>query len=225
MILAELQPEERPREKLLQHGAAALSDAELLAIFLRVGIVGKNAVELAEELILHFGSLWKLFHADEQALCQIKGMGQAKFVQLQAVLEMARRALSEEITQRPIFSSANSTRDYLRLLLAQRQEEVVFGLFLDTQHRLLMAEELNVGTLSHSSIYPREIAKRALQYNAAALILAHNHPSGSNQPSQADIQVTQQLHAALALFEVRLLDHLIVARGGITSLAELGYLF
>jgi DNA repair protein RadC len=215
---------ERPREKLLQKGAAALSDAELLAIFLRTGVTGKSAVDLARELLIRFGNLTQMFAASEADFCAIHGMGQAKFVQLQAVLEMSRRALSEEMQRGDALSSPRAVRDYLQLLLVSRPQEVFVVLFLDTQHRVIATEELFHGTLSQTSVYPREVVKRALAHNAAAVILAHNHPSGVAEPSQADQHLTQALKQALALVDVRVLDHFIVAGGRMHSFAETGLL-
>ncbi len=213
---------ERPREKLLQRGAAALSDAELLAIFLRTGVTGKSAVDLARELLAKFGSLTQLFAASEAAFCEVHGMGQAKYVQLQAVQEMARRALKEEIERGDALNSPRAVRDYLQLLLAGRHQEVFFVLFLDTQHRVIAAEELFHGTLGQTSVYPREVVKRALAHNAAAVILAHNHPSGVAEPSQADRHLTDALKQALSLVDVRVLDHFVVAGGQTLSFAEKG---
>ena len=213
---------ERPREKLLQKGAAALSDAELLAIFLRTGVTGKSAVDLARELITRFGNLTQMFAASEQEFCDIHGMGQAKFVQLQAVLEMSRRALQEELQRGDALNSPRAVRDYLQLLLGGRQQEVFLVLFLDTQHRVIASEELFHGTLSQTSVYPREVVKRALTHNAAAVILAHNHPSGVAEPSQSDQLLTSALKQALGLVDVRVLDHFVVAMGRTPSLAEQG---
>ena len=213
---------ERPREKLLQRGAASLSDAELLAIFLRTGVVGKSAVDLARELIARFGTLTQLFAASERDFCALHGMGQAKYVQLQAVLEMARRALHEEMKTGDALTSPRAVRDYLKLLLRGRMQEVFMALFLDAQHRVIASEELFTGTLTQTSVYPREVVKRALHHNAAALILAHNHPSGVAEPSHADQALTDALKQALALVEVRVLDHFIVAGEGCLSFAERG---
>jgi len=213
---------ERPREKLLARGAAALSDAELLAIFLRTGMVGKSAVDLARELLTRFGSLTRLVAASESDFCETKGMGQAKFVQLQAVLEMSRRALQEEMQRGDALNSPRAVRDYLQLLLAGRQQEVFLVLFLDTQHRVIASEELFHGTLSQTSVYPREVVKRALAHNAAAVILAHNHPSGVAEPSQSDQLLTDALKQALSLVDVRVLDHFVVAVGQVLSFAEKG---
>lgn len=215
---------ERPREKLLARGAAALSDAELLAIFLRTGVVGKSAVDLARESLQRFGSLTGLFAATEGEFCGLHGMGQAKFVQLQAVLEMTRRALAEELVSGDALNSPQAVRDYLRLLLGGREQEVFMVLFLDAQHRVIAAEELFRGTLTQTSVYPREVVKRALHHNAAATILAHNHPSGVSEPSQSDRMLTDALKQALALVEVRVLDHFIVAGRAGLSFAERGLL-
>jgi DNA repair protein RadC len=213
---------ERPREKMLERGAAALSDAELVAIFLRTGVVGKSAVDLARELVTRFGSLTRLFGASEKEFCAVHGMGQAKYVQLQAVLEMARRALREEMKSSGALTSPRAVRDYLQLLLRGRMQEVFMALFLDAQHRVIASEELFAGTLTQASVYPREVVKRALHHNAAALILAHNHPSGVAEPSHADQALTDALKQALALVEVRVLDHFIVAGEGCLSFAERG---
>ena len=213
---------ERPREKLLQRGAAALSDAELLAIFLRTGVTGKSAVDLARELLQRFGSLTGLFAAGEREFCDVRGMGQAKYVQAQAVLEMARRALRERMAAGNALNSPQAVRDYLRLLLGGRPHEVFMAIFLDAQHRVLEAEELFSGTLTQTSVYPREVVKRALHHNAAALIFAHNHPSGVAEPSQADQALTDALKQSLSLVDVRVLDHFIVAGGGCLSFAERG---
>ena len=215
---------ERPREKLLARGAAALSDAELLAIFLRTGVTGKSAVDLARELLNQFGNLTQLFATSEADFCAVHGMGQAKYVQLQAVLEMSRRALQEQLQRGDALNSPRAVRDYLQLLLASRSQEVFVVLFLDTQHRVLATEELFHGTLGQTSVYPREVVKRALAHNAAAVILAHNHPSGVAEPSQSDQLLTDALKQALALVDVRVLDHFVVALGKTLSFAEKGLL-
>ncbi|MBI1174815.1 MAG: DNA repair protein RadC [Sideroxydans sp.] len=215
---------ERPREKLIARGASALSDAELLAIFLRTGVTGKSAVDLARELLQRFGSLTNLFAAREKDFCAIHGMGQAKYVQLQAVLEMARRALREEMESGDALNSPGAVRDYLQLLLRGRQQEVFMAIFLDAQHRVMVAEELFSGTLTQTSVYPREVVKRALYHNAAAVIFAHNHPSGVAEPSQSDQVLTDALKQALSLVDVRVLDHFIVAGPGCLSFAERGLL-
>ena len=213
---------ERPREKLLQKGAHALSDAELLAIFLRTGVTGKSAVDLARELVSTFGNLTALFAASEKEFCSIHGLGQAKYVQLQAVLEMARRALHEEMKTSDALNSPQAVRDYLQLLLRGREQEVFMVIFLDSQHRVMASEEMFHGTLTQTSVYPREVVKRALHHNAAAVILAHNHPSGVAEPSQSDRLLTDALKQALALVDVRVLDHFIVAGAGCLSFAERG---
>ena len=213
---------ERPREKLVARGASALSDAELLAIFLRTGVTGKSAVDLARELLRHFGSLTKLFAAAEKDFCAFNGMGQAKYVQLQAVVEMARRALREAMEAGDALNSPGAVRNYLQLLLRGRSQEVFMAIFLDAQHRVIAAEELFSGTLTQTSVYPREVVKRALHHNAAAVILAHNHPSGVAEPSQSDQALTDALKQSLALVDVRVLDHFIVAAGGCLSFAERG---
>ena len=213
---------ERPREKLTQRGAAALSDAELLAIFLRTGVTGKSAVDLARDLLDKFGWLTAMFAASQQAFCDIHGMGPAKYVQLQAVLEMARRALKEEIQAGNALTSPRAVREYLQLLLRGKPHEVFMAIFLDAQHRVIAAEELFQGTLTQASVYPREVVKRALHHNAAAVILAHNHPSGVAEASQADRQLTDALKQALSLVDVRTLDHFIVADAACLSFAERG---
>ncbi|WP_148715598.1 RadC family protein [Chitinolyticbacter meiyuanensis] len=215
---------ERPREKLLQHGAAALSDAELLALFLRVGLPGVSAVDLARQLLNRFGSLNGLFAASRNAFAAVPGMGDAKYAQLQAVQEMARRALGETLRQSDALTSPEAVRDYLRLWLRGRDVEVFAALFLDNGHRVLAAEEMARGTLQEARVYPREIARRALAWNAAAVIVAHNHPSGCAEPSQADELLTRQLRHALDLLEIRLLDHFLVAGHQVVSFAERGLL-
>jgi DNA repair protein RadC len=215
---------ERPREKLITRGAPSLSDAELLAIFLRTGVVGKSAVDLARELLTQFGSLTQLFAASEADFCAVHGMGQAKYVQLQAIREMSLRGLKEELQRGDALNSPRAVRDYLQLLLGGRQQEVFLVLFLDTLHRVIASEELFQGTLSQTSVYPREVVKRALAHNAAAVILAHNHPSGVAEPSQADQLLTSALKQALAMVDVRVLDHFVVAVGQTLSFAEKGLL-
>jgi len=213
---------ERPREKLLKNGPQNLSNSELLAIFLRTGIAGKSAVDLARELLQRFGGITGMFAADQHAFCQVPGMGPAKYAQLQAVLEMARRALEEKLKNRDILSSPGSVREYLRLSLQGKQHEVFVGIFLDSQNRTIATEELFSGTLTQASVYPREIVKRALHHNAAAMIFAHNHPSGLAEPSQADEILTQSLKQALALVDVKVLDHFVVGSDSAMSFAERG---
>jgi DNA repair protein RadC len=217
--------DERPRERLLRQGAAALSDAELLAIFLRVGVRGQSAVDLARSLLGHFGSLTGIFTAARTDFAAIPGMGDAKYAQLQAVLEMARRALREDMAARDLLATPAAVRDWLRLHLAALPHEAFVALWLDAQNRLLAHEELFRGTLTQTSVYPREVVKRALAHNAAAVILAHNHPSGIAEPSAADEMLTRALKEALALVDVRLLDHFIVAGSASPlSFAERGLL-
>ncbi|MDP2443349.1 DNA repair protein RadC [Rhodoferax sp.] len=215
---------ERPREKLLEKGAAALSDAELLAIFLRVGVTGKSAVDLARDLLRHFGSLTRLFNAEQAEFNAFHGMGPAKYAQLQAVLEMARRALGEDMKQGDALNSPRAVRDYLRLRLGGRNHEIFMVVFLDAQNRVLAAEELFRGTLTQTSVYPREIVVHALRHNAAGVILAHNHPSGVAEPSQADRWLTDQLKTALGLIDVKVIDHFIVAGSEGFSFCERGWL-
>lgn len=216
--------DDRPREKLLAKGPAALSDAELLAIFLRTGVRGKSAVDLARELLARFGSLSALFAASAAALCAIRGLGAAKYVQLQAVVEMARRALKEKVTNGSALGSPGAVRDYLRLKLQGLPHEVFLGVFLDAQNRVIEVEELFRGTLTQTSVYPREVVKRALAHNAAALIFAHNHPSGVAEPSHADEALTAALRQALALIDVKVLDHFIIGGDCAMSFAERGLL-
>jgi DNA repair protein RadC len=213
---------ERPREKMLQRGPASLSDAELLAIFLRTGVRGKSAVDLARELLVRCGSLGALFAAKRAELTSLPGLGDAKFSQLQAVLEMARRALAETLRSSDALSSPGAVRDFLRLTLASRDHEVFLAVMLDAQNRVLACEELFRGTLTQTSVYPREVVKCALARNAAAVIFAHNHPSGLAEPSHADEVLTQALKQALALVDIKVLDHFIVAGGSALSFAERG---
>lgn len=222
MAITDWPEAERPREKLLREGARSLSDAELLAIFLRTGVVGKSAVDLARELLKHFGSLTELFLADQYTFCQLPGMGAAKYTQLQAVLEMARRALKEELKSGDIMDSPQSVRDYLYLSLVGKEHEIFVGIFLDARNRIIATEELFTGTLTQASVYPREVVKRALYYNAAAMIFAHNHPSGVAEPSKADEMLTLSLKQALALVDVKVLDHFIVGDRDTLSFAEHG---
>lgn len=215
---------ERPREKLLQQGVAALSDAELLAIFLRVGVKGKSAVDLARDLLTRFGSLNGIFAADRESLTEVKGIGASKYAQLQAIFEMSRRALAEEMQARDVLGSPGQVRDYLCLKLGSLTREVFMVLFLDAQNRVLAQEEMFSGTLTQTSVYPREVVKRALHYNAASVIFAHNHPSGVAEQSRADELLTVALKQALALVDVRVLDHFVVAGNNTLSFAERGLL-
>jgi DNA repair protein RadC len=213
---------ERPRERLLGEGPGALTDAELLAIFLRVGIKGQSAVDLARTLLAHFGSLTRLFAARRTDFDAIPGIGDAKFAQMQAVIEMARRALREGLAEEVSLSSPQAVKDYLCLSLGSLPHEVFVVLFLDARNRLLAAEQLFTGTLTQTSVYPREVVKRALVRNAAGVILAHNHPSGAIEASTADRLLTRSLKEALALVDVQVLDHIIVAGRRAASFAEQG---
>ena len=216
--------DERPREKLLQRGAGALSDAELVALFLRTGVAGKSAVDVARDCLTRFGDLTGLFAATLSQLSEVRGLGPAKFTQLQAVLEMAKRALGEQLKQGPLLSSPKAVRDYLRLQIGAKPYEVFFALFLDAQNRLIDAQELFRGTLTQTSVYPREVVKHALAFNAAAVVFAHNHPSGVAEPSRADEMLTQTLQSALNLVDIRTLDHFIVAGNAVYSFSEHGKL-
>jgi DNA repair protein RadC len=215
---------ERPREKLLQRGSEALSDAELLAIFLRTGIVGKSAVDLARDLLNEFGSLREMIAADRQQFCRAKGLGEAKFVLLQAVLEISRRYLEEEVKRLDQLTSPSKTRDYLRTRMRGYRSEVFACLFLDNRHRVIEYEELFRGTIDGASVHPREVVRRSLYHNAAAVIFAHNHPSGVAEPSASDEAITLRLRDALSLVDVRVLDHIVVGDSSSTSLAERGVL-
>jgi len=212
---------ERPRERLLAHGAGALSDAELLAVLLRTGLPGKSAVELGRELLARFKGLSGLFAAD---LADVKGLGPAKRAQFEAAIELARRSLKDDLRSADALTSPGAVRDYLRLAIAEREHEVFVCLWLDAQHRVTACEELFRGTLTQTSVYPREIVKAALKANAAAVIFAHNHPSGAAQPSQADELLTRNLKEALALVDVKVLDHFVVAGHQALSFAERGLL-
>ena len=212
----------RPREKLLQMGSAALTDAELLAIFLRTGTTGKTAVDLARELLDQFGSLKALLDADQAHFCLGLGLGSAKYAQLQAVLEMAKRHFKEIIQRGSALTSPEITRAYLSAQLRGYSYEVFGCLFLDNQNRVIQFEELFRGTIDGASVYPREVVKQALYHNAAAIIFAHNHPSGITEPSLADKQITEKLKNALALFDIRVLDHFIIGDGEPYSFAEHG---
>ncbi|MHB0817837.1 RadC family protein [Stutzerimonas stutzeri] len=215
---------ERPREKLLEQGATVLSDAELLAIFLRTGVAGKSAVDLARQLLGEFGSLRTLLESDLEQFSAHLGLGPAKFAQLQAVLEMGRRHLAERIRRDSALESPQAVRDYLKARLRHEPHELFACLFLDSKHRVLAFEVLFHGTIDGASVYPRQVVKRALAQNAAAVILTHNHPSGVAEPSQADRQLTRKLSDALALIDVRVLDHFIVGDGEPLSMAEYGWM-
>ena len=212
---------ERPRERLLAKGAQTLSDAELLAVLLRTGIRGKSAVELGRELLSRFKGIAGLFAAD---LSGVKGLGPAKRAQFEAAIELARRSIEERLRKDSVLTSPGAVRDYLKLALANRPHEVFVCIWLDAQHRVIEYQEAFEGTLTQTSVYPREIVKAALQRNAAAVIFAHNHPSGAAQPSQADELLTRNLKDALALVEIKVLDHFIVAGNQAISFAERGLL-
>ncbi|MCY9804075.1 RadC family protein [Vibrio scophthalmi] len=213
-----------PREKLLSHGPASLTDTELLAIFLRTGTQGINVLELADRLLCEFGSLRSLFAASEEQFCTQKGLGKAKYVQLQASLEMSQRYLNETLKRGDALTSPQQTKLFLSSLLRDRQREGFYILFLDSQNRVIRGELMFEGTIDSASVYPREVVKRTLEHNAAALILAHNHPSGVAEPSQSDRRITRRLSDALALVEVRVLDHFVVGDGEVVSFAERGWI-
>ena len=215
---------ERPREKLLEHGSSSLSDAELLAIFLRTGVSGKSAVDLARHLLSEFGSLRALLEADLSSFCRPLGLGPAKFTQLQAVLEMGRRHLAEQLRRDCALESPQAVRDFLTSQVRHEPHEVFGCLFMDTKHRMLAFEVLFRGSIDSASVYPRQVVKRALAHNAAAVIFCHNHPSGISLPSEADRTLTQRLTEALDLIEVRVLDHFIVGEGQPLSMVEHGWM-
>lgn len=215
---------ERPREKLLARGPGVLSDAELLAIFLRTGVTGLSAVDLARSMLCEHGSLRALLEANQESFCATRGLGKAKYAQLQAVLEMARRYLGEELAARDILSDPAATKHYLQTQLSRKQHEVFAAIFLDTRNQVLAYEELFRGTLDGASVYPREVVKSALAHNAAAVIFAHNHPSGIAEPSRADRDITRRLSDALALVDIRVLDHFVVGYNQTSSFAERGWI-
>jgi DNA repair protein RadC len=214
--------DQRPRERLIKHGPQHLSDAELLAVFLRIGVSGKSAVDLGRDMIGHFGSLNGLFAATLSDFSKLHGLGPAKYAQLQAVMELARRSLGEELQVGEVLSSPQAVRQYLQLLLGKKAYESFAVLFLDVKNRLIAAEELFRGTLMHTSVYPREVVKAALAHNAASIILVHNHPSGTPEPSAADRTLTSALKQALGLVDIRVLDHFVVAGKHVYSFAEHG---
>jgi DNA repair protein RadC len=224
-MLKTLPLDARPREKLLARGAAALSDTELLALLLRTGTKERGVLQMAEEVLTLFGGFAGLLHTAGDSLKKVKGLGgSAKRAELLAVIELARRAMSQQLKEREVFGSPGAVKEYLQLYLSQRPHEVFAVLFLDSQNRLLQMEELFRGTLTQTSVYPREIVRRALELDAASVVLAHNHPSGTVQPSRADEALTRTLKAALALVDVSVLDHVIVAPGDALSMAEKGLL-
>ena len=222
MLLKDLPQDARPREKLLARGPGALSDAELLALLLRTGLPGKNALQMGQELVDTFGGVAGLLNTPAEALKKVKGLGPAKRAEIVAVLELARRALASQLQEKTMFGNPQAIRAYLQLQLGGRAYEVFAVLFLDASHRLIVLEEMFRGTLTQTSVYPREVAVRALALNAANVVLAHNHPSGDAQPSRADETITQMLKAALALVDVHVLDHYIVTTTHAVSMAELG---
>jgi DNA repair protein RadC len=225
MPLKDLPPDAQPREKLLARGAGALGDAELIALLLRTGTTELGVLQMAQALLDRFGGISGLLHTTADELKDFKGLGgPAKRAELIAVLELARRALAQQLKEREVFSSPGAVKHYLQLHLAAKAHEVFAVLFLDAQNRLLAMEELFRGTLTQTSVYPREVVLRALKHGAAAVVLAHNHPSGTVQPSRADEALTQTLRAALALVDVRVLDHVIVTQGEALSMAEKGIL-
>lgn len=224
MAITDWPKEQRPRERLIRFGPKALSDAELLAVFLRVGVSGKSAVDLGRDMIGHFGSLNGLFAASLEDFSVLHGLGPAKFAQLQAVLELARRAVGEELEAGITLSAPQAVRHYLQLYFATKSHECFMVLFLDVGNRLITAEEMFRGTLTHASVYPREVVRQALRVNAASIILSHNHPSGRATPSTADLALTRALQQATALVDVRILDHFIIAGAKIYSLAEHGHM-
>ncbi|WP_019594796.1 DNA repair protein RadC [Thioalkalivibrio sp. ALM2T] len=223
MAITDWPAAERPREKLIERGAAALSDAELLAIFLRTGVAGKSAVDLARDLLSRFGGLRPLLQADQAGFCAAPGLGAAKYAQLQAVLEMGRRHLAADLDRGDALTSPATTRQFLASRLRDYPFEVFGVLFLDNRHRVIAFEELFRGTIDGASVHPREVVRRALHHNAAAVILAHNHPSGVAEPSRSDVAITRRLADALGLVDIRVLDHVIIADEAV-SLAERGEL-
>lgn len=224
MTIQDWPAHQRPRERLIRHGAGALSDAELLAVFLRVGVKGKNAVQLGQDMIQRFGSLQGLFGASLTDFCAMHGVGTAKFAQLQAVLELARRAIEEPLRSGRTLGSPAAVKEFLRLLFSGKSCESFHVLFLDVKNRLIDSKELFRGTLTHTSVYPREVVRETLARNAASIMLAHNHPSGTPDPSESDLLLTRALVQALALIDVRILDHFVVAGHQVHSFAEHGQL-
>ena len=222
MVLKDIPPDARPREKLLAHGPAALADAELIALLLRTGFKGVSVLQLAQQMLDSFGGLSGLLNAEPADLKRIKGLGPAKRAEMAAVIELARRSLSRELAQRPALDMPDKVKDFLRLQLGSHEHEVFAVLFLDARNQLLRLEEMFRGTLSQTSVYPREIVKRALELQASAVILAHNHPSGAAEPSRADEYLTQTLTSALKLIDVRVLDHVVVGHADVISFAERG---
>jgi DNA repair protein RadC len=223
MPITDWPADERPREKLLARGAAALTDAELLAIFLRTGSPGRTALDLARDLLARFGGLRALLRTDREAFCAVHGLGEAKYVQLQAGLELARRHLAEALAGREALKDPAAVRRLLQARLRDRQHETFAALFLDNQHRVIAFDELSQGTIDGASVYPREVIKAALKHGAAAVIFAHNHPSGVAEPSAADRTLTERLKSALAQVDIRVLDHFVVGEQ-VVSFAERGWI-
>ncbi len=224
MAITDWPADERPREKLIARGPGALSDAELLAIFLRTGVAGKTALDLARELLMDFGGLRALLEAGPDRVCRRRGLGRAKYVLLQASLELGRRYLAERLSRVDILINPQATRDYLMARLRNHPQEVFACLFLDNRHRVISFDEMFFGTINGASVHPREVVRRAMSHNAAAVILAHNHPSGIAEPSQADERITRRLKDALELVDVRTLDHFVIGDGEAVSFAERGLL-
>jgi DNA repair protein RadC len=224
MAISDWPLSERPREKLMAQGAQSLSDAELLAIFLRTGTSGSSALDLARQLLREFGSVRGILEADREVFCAQPGMGDSKYAQLQAALELTQRHMLQTLQRSDCLTSSALTRTYIRARMRAYTREVFLCLFLDNQHRVIAQEELFYGTIDGSMVHPREVVRRSLHHNAAALIFAHNHPSGVAEPSQADISITRRLKNALSLMDIRTLDHLVVGDGEVTSLAERGLL-
>lgn len=214
--------DERPRERLLAHGAESLSDTELLAIFLRTGTAGMPVMALSRHLLQEFSGLRGLLTASRRQFCDVKGLGTAKYAQVQAAMEMARRVMDEPLRQGDPLRSPEDTRRFLTSRLATYPHEIFAGLFLDNRHRVIRYRELFRGTIDGAAVYPREVVRQALEDNAAAVIFAHNHPSGVAEPSQADISLTRRLKEALGLVDIRVLDHMVVGHGEVISLAERG---
>lgn len=223
-MFKDIPPDARPREKLLAHGPGALADAELIALLLRTGLKGVGVLQLAQQLLDTFGGLSGLLQAGPGDLKRVKGLGPAKRAELSAVLELARRSLQRQLAERPVFDSPQQVKDHARMQLGHLGHEVFALMFLDAQHRLLRWEEMFRGSLTQTSVYPREVVKRALELQAGAVILLHNHPSGVAEPSRADEHLTQTLKSALALVDVRVLDHLVVSQTQVVSFAERGLL-
>ena len=223
-MLKDIPADARPREKLLAHGAAALADAELIALLLRTGLPGVSVLQLAHQMLDRFGGMAGLLRASVDDLKVVKGLGPAKRTEIAAVIELARRALTQQLSQQPVFDRPQQIKDFLKLQLGGRGFEVFAVMFLDSQQRLLKLEEMFRGTLTQTSVYPREVVKRALELHAGAVVFAHNHPSGAAEPSRADEYLTQTLKSALALIDVRVLDHLVVGHDEVVSFAERGLL-